>query len=284
MIATLTDSYRRLEARLRRTRPPVLLAGALAAGVLIGLVLSLIATVLPGAIAPLGTVTLSPGSALPGDAICAARVHRAAFEPRPENRAANTRAPTSGELASLAQWGPDMGLSPKADAFRARITGHFTGTTDEIIQWAACKWGFDVNVVRAQAVQESSWRQSTRGDLTSDVGLCPPGVWDGRQCYQSYGLLQIKYLYFASAWPMSRDDTAFNADFVLGVIRTCYEGWTTYLSERTPEPGYAPYHAGDLLGCLGRWFSGGWYDRGAITYIAAVRGQLARHVWTRPGF
>lgn len=284
MIATLTDSYRRLEARLRRIRPPALLAGAVAAGVLIGLMLSLISTVLPGATAPLGTVTLAPGSALPDDASCAARVHRAAFEPRPENGAANSRAPTSGELAGLTQWGPDSGLSPKADAYRARITGRFTGTTDEIIQWAACKWGFDVNMVRAQAVQESAWRQSTRGDLTSDVGLCPPGAWDGQQCYQSYGLLQIKYFYFASAWPMSRDDTAFNADFVLGVIRTCYEGWTTYLSERTPEPGYAPYHAGDLLGCLGRWFSGGWYDHGAITYIAAIRGQLARHTWTRPGF
>ena len=35
---------------------------------------------------------------------------------------------------------------------KPRITGNFTGTTDEIIQWAACKWGWSDNVVRAQAV------------------------------------------------------------------------------------------------------------------------------------
>ena len=40
-----------------------------------------------------------------------------------------------------------------------RVTGHFTGTTDEIIQWAACKWGLSDNLLRAIAVRESGWYQ-----------------------------------------------------------------------------------------------------------------------------
>jgi hypothetical protein len=40
-----------------------------------------------------------------------------------------------------------------------RVDGQFTGTTDEIIQWAACKWGIADNILRAQAVEESTWYQ-----------------------------------------------------------------------------------------------------------------------------
>jgi hypothetical protein len=38
-----------------------------------------------------------------------------------------------------------------------RVDGQFTGTTDEIIQWAACKWGLPDNLLRAEAAHESSW-------------------------------------------------------------------------------------------------------------------------------
>src|SRR2546425_8834298 len=42
---------------------------------------------------------LPPGSALPSDAQCAARVHRSAWEPRAENYAANHRVPPALHLA-----------------------------------------------------------------------------------------------------------------------------------------------------------------------------------------
>jgi hypothetical protein len=83
---------------------------------------------------------------------------------------------------------------------------------------------------------------------------------------------------------MSRDDTAFNVEYVLGVIRTCFEGWTTYLNNRTPLPGYARYHAGDIWGCLGRWYSGSWYDQGAVNYIQKVKTALAQKAWLEAGF
>ena len=231
-----------------------------------------------------GFGTLPPGAALPDEQSCAARVHRSSWEPRTDNTAANHRVPTQQQIAQLTPWGPAIGVDPKADALRKQITGNFTGTTDEILQWVACKWGVDENIVRAEAVVESDWHQSQLGDYTTDRTLCPPGTWDGSGCYQSYGILQLKYYYFQSAWPMSRDDTAFNAEYVYGVIRTCYEGWTTYLNDSVPVAGYPKYHAGDIWGCLGRWYSGEWYSQPAIDYINKVKNALTNKEWLQAGF
>lgn len=225
-----------------------------------------------------------PGAALLSEIRCSSSVKRSPFEPRPQNAQANQTVPTAQQIAGLAPWGASMGQDPRADALRKQITGNFTGTTDEILQWAACKWGFDPNLVRAEAVVESYWRQNTTGDHTTDQSLCPPGTWDGQGCYQSYGILQIKYTFFKSAWPMARDDTAFSAEYMYGMIRACYEGWTTYLYNATPLPGYPRYHAGDLWGCVGRWFSGSWYDQGAVDYIQKVKTALANKTWLQAGF
>src|SRR2546430_6336764 len=139
---------------------------------------------------PTEQLTILPrGATLPGKTDCASRVHRSSWEPRPDNYGANHRVPTAQQIATLAPWGPDSGRDPKADALRRQITGNFTGTTDEIFQWAACKWGIDANLIRAESVQESSWHQSMRGDWTTDRSLCPSGSWDGTGCYQSYGIL-----------------------------------------------------------------------------------------------
>jgi len=228
--------------------------------------------------------TLPPGAKLPSESECAARVRRYAWEPRPDNAAANHRVPTAQQISQLANWGSAIGVDLRADTLRGQITGNFTGTTDEIIQWVACKWGIDEDIVRAEAVAESYWHQSQLGDWTTDQSLCPPGTWDGSGCYQSYGILQVKYIDNKTAWPMSRDDTAFNAEYVYGMIRTCFEGWTTYLSEGTPVAGYPRYHAGDLWGCLGRWYSGWWYTQGAIDYINSVKAHLANEEWRQAGF
>lgn len=225
-----------------------------------------------------------PGSPLPSEGQCAASVHMSSFEPRLANNQANHSVPTGQQIAALAPWDENLGQSIQADALRKQITGNFTGTTDEILQWVACKWGVDPDLVRAEAVVESYWKQSQQGDYTNNKSYCPPGTWDGSGCYQSYGILQIKYYYFQSAWPMSRDDTAFSAEYVYGILRACYEGWTTYLKDTAPLPGYAPYHAGDIWGCLGRWFSGNWYDQGAVNYIQEVKEALANKTWLQAGF
>ena len=231
-----------------------------------------------------GITTLPPGSTLPSGQECAARIHRSSWEPRTDNTTANQHVPTQEQIALLTPWDETIGVDPKANNLLLQIDGNFTGTTNEILQWAACKWGIDENIVRAEAVVESDWHQNFRGGHTTNQSYCPPGTWNGQSCYQSYGLLQLKYYYFQSTWPMSRDDTAFNVEYALGVIRTCFEGWTTYLNNRTPLPGYARYHAGDIWGCLGRWYSGGWYDQGAVNYIQKVKTALAQKAWLEAGF
>lgn len=237
--------------------------------------------------------TLPPGATLRGEAACASRVRQSSWEPRPDNAAANQRVPTAAQIAALTPWTTSargIQLEPGADRIRKQITGNYKGTTDEILQWVACKWGIDEDIVRAEAVTESNWHQNQIGDNTTDQNLCPPGegyagAWDGSSCYQSYGILQIKSSNFQSTWPMSRDDTAFNAEYVYGLIRTCYEGWTTYLiNHSTPLPGYPRYHGGDLWGCIGTYYSGNWYDQNALNYISWVKDNLAKKAWLQPGF
>ena len=228
--------------------------------------------------------TLPPGSSLPSDNACASQITRSSFEPRSDNYTANHQVPTAVQIANLNPWNPLIGMNSNSDSLRRRVTGNFTGTTDEILQWVACKWGVDVNIVRAEAVTESHWHQSQLGDYTTNKSLCPPNMWNGSSCYQSYGILQIKYTYFQSEWPMSRNDTAFNADFVYGWLRNCYEGWADYLYNATPVSGYQRYHAGDIWGCLGFWFSGTWYDQGAINYINETQGFYAQKPWLKSGF
>ena len=228
--------------------------------------------------------TLPPGSVLPGEQACAARVALSSSEPRPDNYTANHSVPTAAQIANLQAWNPSIGMDVNSDTLRKQITGNYTGTTDEILQWVACKWGIDVNIVRAQAVSESNWRQSQLGDYTTDQSYCPPGKWDGSGCYQSYGILQIKYYYFKTEWPMMQQDTAFNAEFAYGWIRNCYEGWTDYLYQETPSAGYPGYHAGDIWGCLGFWYSGGWYTPGAIQYIQVAQQHYQQKPWLQSSF
>ena len=215
--------------------------------------------------------TLPVGAALPTDAQCAALV-RPAAEVRPANNVANH---TKG-VATPATEGPMF----------ARVDGNFTGTTDEIIQWAACKWGIDEDIVRAQTAKESWWLQSTGGDWTSDSTRCVPGHpigADGHagQCPESIGVMQLRYPYIPVAFPTAVTSTAYNLDYALAERRWCFEGNLTWLN--TVDRG-RDYAAGDLWGCIGTWFSGRWYTQASNDYVAAVQQYLAQKIWLTPNF
>jgi hypothetical protein len=214
--------------------------------------------------------TLPVGAPLPSDEDCAARV-RPADEVRPENAAFNAR---SGAGA------------PQQTGYFARVTGNFTGTTDEIIQWAACKWGIDENIVRAQAAKESWWYQRTVSDFSDDPTHCVPGHGigvDGKdgQCPESIGLLQLRYPYIPDAFPMASDSTAYNVDYGLAYRRQCFEGLDTWFNDVDHGQTYA---AGDIWGCVGAWFSGRWYLSGAVEYTQAVKDYYDSKVWTSGDF
>jgi hypothetical protein len=204
---------------------------------------------------PAAAATRPVGSKPLTDAQAARHVHRSSFEPRPENARANRRVPSAAQLRYFRAHS-DM-------PYKARVTGRFRGTTDEIIQWAAAKHGVDVNVMRAVAVIESYWRMSTVGD-------------DG----DSFGLYQMRRPYHCCP-DLARADTAFNADYYGAIVRALYDGRMTWLND--VEHG-RPYRSGDLYGSLGTWFAGRWHTPAAEGYIARVKRTLRERTWRKRGF
>jgi soluble lytic murein transglycosylase-like protein len=196
--------------------------------------------------------TRPPGTPALPDLAAKARV-RAAPELRPGNALANAAVPTRRQLAAFHR--------RSRTTYTRRVTGGFTGTTDEILQWAAWKWGINEDVLRAVAIRESQWNQALIGDRGA-----------------SFGLMQVKTQLaprhggWPATFPLARDSTAFNVDYYGRAFRSCYDGYDTWLGRR--------YHAGDLWGCVGLWFSGRWHDRLATRYIASVRRVLAERSWT----
>jgi autotransporter family porin len=232
--------------------------------------------------APARFATLPPGAALPSDTQCATWVRARAFA---ENKGANrTYNATTGHHVSAELFSGD---DPRAGRLVApRVDGQFTGTTGQILRWAACKWGLDEDIVLAQAAVESWWLQTTKGDFAGDANACPPGHGlgqDGKpgQCPQSYGILQDRYPYMKSGWPGFGNSTAMDADLAYGIWRACFEGYEGWLN--TVEQG-RHYAAGDAWGCVGRWFSGRWHTQPGEDYVAKVQSYLQQRIWQKPEF
>jgi hypothetical protein len=217
--------------------------------------------------------TLPPGSQLPTDASCAARV-RPASEIRPSNAPYNSTRGTQDDLT-----GPYPPFS--------RVDGNFTGSTDEIIQWTACKWGIDEDIVRAQAVVESWWHQQALGDWTSNAAVCAPNHPIGSDpthpglCPESVGLLQVRYQYWSTGFNDVETSTAYNSDYAYAAWRSCYEGLETWLNTVDRGGTYGP---GDAWGCLGVWYAGRWHTSAADGYISNVKNVDRQRVWTKPSF
>ncbi len=253
---------------------------------------------------------------LPDDAECASRVRRSSWEPRPDNYVPNHTMPNpdavqrafaardrSGRKTYAPLW--DSWLLPRVD-------GHFIGTTDEIIQWAACKWGLSDNMLRAMLVVESTWYQyeiypSDRcvsnwgcGDLfhaeprrarviycdtLADFGHDYQKDFGAGQCPKTFSIAGVMS-WFSPSWgfvwagsqngtfPFARDSTAFAVDYLASQVRGCYEGWQYWLHKRP----------GDVWGCVGAWYAGNWRSPQADDYIAHVKSVVRSRVWLKPGF
>jgi hypothetical protein len=188
-------------------------------------------------------------------------VTRNGFEPRPENRAANRRIPGPKLLKAWRK---------RSEMPYARyVDGRFRGTTDEIIQWAAHKWGIDTNLMRAVATVESWWQMSTLGDNGDSFGL-----YQVRRPYHCWGECRI-----------ARYFTAFNADYYGGIIRSYFDGLQTWLKRETDNG--KPYRAGDLWGSMGAWYSGRWWgppSRPVEPYLDMVKFRKNEKTWLQPYF
>lgn len=200
------------------------------------------------------------GTALPrSDAYCAAHVEPMA-ENVPENEAANHDIPPAG---TNFDWGPSTKTGAGLAANFADVTGDFSGTTGEILEWAACKWGWNQSYALAEAVIESAWKQSTVSG-------------------NSYGILQVSVSQDGdspsanSGWggyPWVQQSTAVDADAQMAYLRACYDGKTPWLGNG--------YQAGNAWGCIGSWFSGDWLSSAAEGYISNVQGALNNREWTQ---
>ena len=216
--------------------------------------------------------TLPPGAKLPSGAQCARWVRA---RPIKENKGVNRR--YNKTKAQHVGRNFFTGDKPPADKLIApRINGDFTGTTAEILRWAACKWGIDQDIVFAQAATESWWRQTTKGDW--EPNGCPPGHPPGKDgkpglCPQSWGILQNRYPYEQTSWPGIAKSTAMNADTAYAIWRSCFDGYETWLNTVTHV---GRYRAGDEWGCVGRWFAGRWHTPPAQQYIRFCQEVQAR--------
>jgi autotransporter family porin len=255
---------------------------------------------------------------LPSDAVCARRVHRSTWEPRPSNMTANLTMPAPAAVHQSFFWRPRGDGRTYASLFNAwllpRVNGQHVGTTDENIQWAACKWGISDNVLRAMAAAESTWYQGLReadgscvqkrgcGDMVEQAtgasrtfcdelgrfGHDYTGDHGDGVCPKTFSIIGVM-AWQDPAWgpmlanqngtfPFSRDSTAFALDYAAAHLRGCMEGWITWLSRRDG------FRRGDLWGCVGVWYAGDWKIAAGRQYAARVSALLDERFWLRPDF
>jgi hypothetical protein len=174
-------------------------------------------------------------------------------------------------------------------------------------------------LMMAVAVNETGWHEWKSASLSSpdpitglttltpshgDLENVTPTQPDGG----SWGLFQIAEGVgqgWPASFPLSAVSTGFNADFKTAEQMGVEQGHLDYLADPSRSviaisDGYAPYvnytdsngvlHAASTdvnqrrWGAVGNWYSGGWYDTGAISYIEQVQQILHDQPWTQTGF
>ncbi|HYF28239.1 MAG TPA: hypothetical protein VD931_21020 [Baekduia sp.] len=243
-----------------------------------------------GAAAVSRITTWRPVGSLPlSDAAAAAKVGPQA-ERRAGNATPNGFCPAQPQLdafyAAKDWWGQSLANPGSTfNVLRKYVTGRFTGTTDEIISWAAWKWGIPEDWLRAQYVNESWWRHETLGDraTVSDPLMYPSQarIAGTSDVYESMGLTQVKWRPDGSMHtgtePLRWQSTAFNVDYQASVVRYYYDDPNGARSNWGNDPGY---RSGDPWLSLGGWYSPSpWGNSGQLAYVDRVRQHLAARTW-----
>jgi hypothetical protein len=175
------------------------------------------------------------------------------------------------------------------------------------------------DLMKAVAVNETNWYEWKSASLASPdpvtgVTTLTPSHGDLEYVTTtqpdggSWGLYQIAEGVgqgWPASFPLSAESTAFNADFKIAEQMGVEQGHLDYLGDPSRSAiaiadGYPPYvdytdplgvlhpAATDVnvvrWGAVGNWYSGGWYDSGAISYIEQVQQILHDQPWNQPGF
>jgi hypothetical protein len=199
-------------------------------------------------------------------------------EIRPANAGANHYVPSASELAAF------HSAAASFNPLQRYVSGGFTGTTDEILQWGAHKWGIPEEILRAVAVTESWWKQGGMGDRRDGVNaiLYPAqSRIDADSVYETLGLMQVKWRPDGSLHPGTEPlrwkSTAFNVDYWGALVRYYYDGRCDWCG-----PGYGPGQAWESVGA--HYSPSPWRNAGMLNYISTVRGHISNRTWERPGF
>ena len=164
-------------------------------------------------------------------------------------------------------------------------------STDDLIQWAAHKWGIPENWLRAEYVVESYWNQFNLGDETQvsarwyDLYPYQSRVPDTSNVYQSLGITQVRWAPDGSLQPGTEplrwESTAFNVDDQAATVRFYYDNPSGARSA-WGDSTYAPCQ---MWRSVGGWYRPyPWGNAGQASYIKTVRADLSERVWASPSF
>lgn len=182
-------------------------------------------------------------------------------ETRPMNTAANSTVPRRA-LPGWPSWAFDD------SSYRRHVNGRYAGSTDQILQWAACKWQVPVDVLRGVAAQESWWDATTIGDEGQSFGLMQVKVGAATNTGVTVGMAQ------ASAW---------NVDYYAATLRACLDGHMVLWRDH-PELTSRAYTSGDLWGCVEAWYTGVGPTEWSAWYPARVQQYMTERRWEQPDF
>lgn len=226
--------------------------------------------------APTATATATPASPQPTPVAASCLGVPRYPEVRPVNTQYNN---TGGHKPDPAYREWITGFGPYYDKIDG--AGCVGGTTEQILEWAAIKWGLhqipggSKDLIKAVAVKESDWYQRVQGDFEAcNLTWCFPSPGHFGTGYQTFGITGVKRTAWADSWPSSHTSTAFAADWYGAAFRAYYDGAIPW----------AAGTKGDIWRSVGAWYSGNDDPDGiGKPYAETVRDILGNQNW-REGY
>lgn len=204
--------------------------------------------------------------------------------------APNDYLPTASQLAAFRASTTSFGqtvtqLNPYLSYVDGR-DGLRDPSTDDLIQWAAHKWGIPEDWLRAQFVEESYWNTYMLGDVAtvpqaSYLEYPPQQRAHGRLAvYESSGIAQVKWVPDGSSdpgtEPLSWESTAFSLDFQGAMVRFYFDN----PSGSRGAWGDATYTPCQKWQSIGAWNSPyPWANAEQQSYVASVQHLLDSAAW-----
>jgi len=209
--------------------------------------------------------------------------------------APNDYVPTAAQVAQFRRAKSSAGQTNiQFNPYYQYVDGHdgmSNPSTDDLIQWAAHKWGIPENWLRAEYVRETYWNDFLLGDASpvsaSWYKLYPvqARVPHSSKVYQSMGLTQVRWAPYGVLHPGTEPlrwlSTAFNVDYQAATLRFYYDNPQGSRSAWN-DPSYQPCQQWNSVGA---WFSPyPWNNTGQADYVHSVQQILAQRAWTSSSF